>query len=294
MLLTELFKLDELVNAPDQEVYHWTDAKSLFKMWRMNVIKGETVHELNDKTYQGVSLTRNKLFDIQHTYAIGGIKAWRIGINLRKLKADYKVFPIRYEPYRSLPRQKQGRQGIMFGGNLGGFAPQSSDEMEEFCVGDIYPLWHYMSSLAVEMRNVSLDTHPSEMKRWAEEDFEDGDDSFGSAYSRDDQNLLFDLMVGTYYGQGPYQEVWAKYGAKRRKSALRLPDNFPFYLIDREKNQSIPFKQAAMAELERYSLGFPEQPDNTEMSELGDEHDGRGDRNSEFNQSTHRYRLRDY
>lgn len=294
MLLNEIFKLDELVNAPDQEVYHWTDARSLFKMWRMNVIKAQTVHELDGRTYQGVSLSRNPMFDIQHTYAVGGIKAWRIGINLRKLKADYKVFPIRYEPYRKIPRQKTIKGGSFAGGDLVGFVPQSSDEAEEFCVGDIYPLWHYMSSLAVEMRHVALDTHPVEMNNWSDDDFEGGDGTFGSAYTKEDQNLLFDIMVGTFYGQGPYQQAWAKYGAKRRKSALRLPDNFPFYVIDRERGRSIPFRDVAKAEYEKIGTQLPDKAENDDYPELPDYHDDRGAKSDQFSQKDHRYRLRDY
>lgn len=282
----EIMRLDELVNAPDLEVYHWTSAPAMNHIIRNNLIKANTEHELNGKTYTGVSLTRNPLFDIQHTYVIGGAKAWRIGLNLRKLKADHKVFPIRYKPYRDIPRSKTIKSGSFLGNDLIGFHDTSSDESEEFCVGDIFPIWNYISSIAVEMRNVSIDTHPSETSIWEPEDFTDGDGSFGSAYSQADQDLLFDIMVGTFYGQEPYKNIWARYGAKTRKSAIRLPDNIPFNVIDRETNRAYPFKQVAKAELERYNLAPPEEPKNKNIDPIDADLDTRNERNRRFDQTS--------
>lgn len=69
-------RLDELVNAQDMELYHFTDTSSFRKIMAREIITGEPT----------VSLTRNRFFDISTTYMVAGPKPWRIGLNHRKLK----------------------------------------------------------------------------------------------------------------------------------------------------------------------------------------------------------------
>src|SRR4051812_41798667 len=127
-------RLDELVNAPDLQIYHWTDADSLRKILQDGHLQaGASKHNLDGKTLEGVSLSRNAFFDISHTYAISGIKAWRLGFSLQRLKHDHRVIPIRDEPYRDMPRQGRGARPDIFGSKYDLKQKEnSSDEMEEF------------------------------------------------------------------------------------------------------------------------------------------------------------------
>ena len=42
----------------------------------------------------------------------------------------------------------------------------SSDETEEFVTGDIFPIWNYVTSLAIEDRHIDVDYHPRETAEW--------------------------------------------------------------------------------------------------------------------------------
>ncbi|MBW7002752.1 hypothetical protein KXT39_24040, partial [Salmonella enterica subsp. enterica serovar Weltevreden] len=88
----------------------------------------------NGQKVAGVSLARNPFFDISSTYAISGIKAWRIGFNVQKLRYDHKVQPVRDEYLHGVPRQQTIRANSLTNKKV------SSDETEEFVTGDIYPI----------------------------------------------------------------------------------------------------------------------------------------------------------
>lgn len=271
MRLDELFgpqRLDELVNAPDLEVYHWTNAANLRRMFKQNVVRGTTTHEIDGRSINGVSLSRNPFFDIQQTYAIAGYKPWRIGFSLQKLRYDHKVMPIRDEQYRELARGRRKKQNVTLGflGPSMGTKYISSDESEEFCVGDIYPMFHYMTSIAVEADNIDPQMHPRDM-----DDDEDYD-----PISKSDQHLLFDFYAGTLFGMAKYKEVWGK----RRNSAIRL--NVPLLVIDRDTHTVQPF-----AEVWGKHIGVPEQPEDLDDIESIDMwSDQRRDRANFFNQQT--------
>jgi hypothetical protein len=238
-------RIDELVNAPDQQVYHWTTADALRMIFKTQTITGRTPHTINDATVQGVSLTRNAFFDIQDTYARGGIKAWRIGFSLQRLKHNHKVVPMRYAPYRNKPRNQTYREPIdTIAGTLG-MRDVSSDESEEFLIGDLTNIWKYVTSISVEMRHVDVTMHPSQVD-WDDEPF-----SNIQSTTRDDQELLFDIMAGTVYGNEGYKASWGK----RRRAPITLPPNVKFNAIGRNGHAVVDFKA-------HYSdvLDFPEQP----------------------------------
>ena len=277
MRANEIYRLDELVNAPQQEIYHWTNAKGLRQILSSSTLVGNTDHDIAGKQVSGVSFSRNPFFDIQHTYAINGDRAWRIGVNVQRLRADHKLVPIRYGPYRDIARQRSISNASFLKPDFIDFSKTtSSDEMEEFCYGDVHPIWHYMSSLAVEARHIDVELHP--------EAFDDPDEAEGIDWcSRADQELVFDIMAGTLYGKKPYAQAWPD--NKGRKALVRLPPALPFNIIERGNHKVVPFKTWANAQLERYKQGFPEKPDNARILPADMYSPERGERNKTFNQS---------
>jgi hypothetical protein len=264
--------LNEAVNAPDLELYHWTNASNLRSIMRRDLIRGETTHEVNDKLVSGVSLSRNPFFDIQDTYAVSGVKAWRLGFNYRKLSYDHKIIPIRDDRYTMKPRGVRGAEPVMVGYRKIADRPVSSDESEEFVVGDIYPLWHYLSSIAVEARHIDPTLHPSEM----EDDF---DMDQRQAVTTSDQHLLYDFIAGTIFGTGQEFRKWNATG-KHRKSAIRLPDHLPLLVIDRSTHQVHPFRTFYAEH------GMPPQRHEDNMDDISMWSDKRDERNKMFNQTT--------
>ena len=279
MRANEIYRLDELVNAPQQEIYHWTDAKGLRKILSSSTLTGNTIHKIAGKDVAGVSFSRNPYFDIQHTYAIAGDKAWRIGVNLQRLKADHRITPVRFGPYQDIPRQKSISAANFLAPDFIDFNKRtSSDEMEEFCYGDVHPIWHYISSLAVEARHIDVELHP--------ETFDDPEeDTDGIDWcTRADQELVFDIMAGTLYGKKPYAQAWP--ANKARRVLVRLPPSLPFNIIERGSHKTTPFRAWANAQLERYDQGFPAQPDNARIPPADMTSPERGERNKTFNQTT--------
>jgi hypothetical protein len=218
-------RIDELVNAPDAQVYHWTNSETLATIFRTNVIRGDTEHRLDGQKLRGVSTSRNLFFDIQDTYAVGGIKPWCIGLNLQRLRYDHRVLPVRDEQYRGLRRNDTTPEPIRFGFQKVGTHAASSDEREEFIVGDVYPFWHYVQSLAVEERHIDITSLPGDMD-------EDGDLVLHtrSSVRHEDQQMLWRLVAGSIYGRGPWQKAMME---PMIKDAFRLPAHVPLLLIDR-------------------------------------------------------------
>ena len=218
--------LDEMVNHDQLEIYHWTNAESLRAIMRSGVLSGTTEHVINGQKVVGVSMARNPFFDILNTYAISGIKAWRIGFNFQKLRYDHKIQPVRDEPYHDIPRQKSIQ------GHYLSKKTVSSDETEEFVTGDIYPIWHYVTSIAIEDRHIDIDYHPRETEEWDYEEFDNG----VGGMSQEDQELLFDILAGTYFGEAGMDRAFQDH----RPLAIKIP--VPLKVIDRDSHQILDAK----------------------------------------------------
>lgn len=266
--------LEEAVNAPDLELYHWTTAENLREIMRTGVLHGNTTHTLNGKEVEGVSLSRNPFFDISNTYAIGGIKAWRIGFNFQKLRYDHKIQPVRDDYLRAIPRQLSINSNPIIRKKV------SSDEMEEFVAGDIFPLWRYVSSIAVEDRHIDVDFHPRETEEWDYEDFENG----GGGMSQEDQELLFDILAGTYFGA----EGMSRAFNDDRPLAIKLP--VPFKVIDRDVHQVLDAKAVFGPRFARHSFNndktLPDEPEGKTPWPVGSSVPTRSERGQYFNNST--------
>lgn len=283
MRLIEGERLDELVNAPDQEIYHWTNAEYLRRILHDGHLKaGASTHKINGQTFEGVSMSRNKFFDITHTYAVSGIKAWRLGFNLQRLKSDHRVIPIRDEYLRNVPRQGQGAKPDLFGSKYDLKTPAtSSDEMEEFVIGDIYPIWHYLTSIAVEDRHIDVDYTPDETENWDYEEFDNG----VGGMSQEDQEMLFDLLAGSVFGKAGFKKAFGK----DARHAVRVPETVPFLVIDRESHQILPAREVFGPRIQRaHQAKIPEKPDYEATGDwpVSAMSYNRNDRNQVFNQKT--------
>ncbi len=214
----------EATNHSTMEVYHWTSAENLIKILRDDQIDvGAATHQINGHTVSGVSLTRNAFFDMSKTYAISGRKAWRIGLDYRKLRHRYKVVPIRDDYLQVFPR---------------GTNP-ASDEMEEFVLSDITNLTSFVTSIGVDHECIDPMTHPWEMANdpdYFEEDF--GIESM-------DQQVFFSLAREAY--PELYAEIVEKAKHKKmhgwRPYMLEYPEHARFYIIDRNYHRSIPVRE---------------------------------------------------
>ena len=283
MRLVEGERIDELVNAPDQEIYHWTNAESLRRILHDGHLKaGASTHNLGGKKLEGVSMSRNPFFDITNTYAVSGIKAWRLGFNLQRLKYDHRVIPIRDEYLRGTPRQGAGRQPDPFGSKYDLKAPRaSSDETEEFVIGDIYPIWHYFTSIAVEDRHIDVDYTPDETEEWDYDDFDNG----VGGMSQEDQEMLFDLLAGSVFGKAGFEQAFGR----SARGAIRLPKGTPFYVIDRDSHRAFPAQKVFAPRIERaHKVKVPDEPAPAQSGDwpVSAMAYRRNERNQAFNQTT--------
>ena len=216
MLITDLFD-----GVSSTEIYHWTDADGLRKILGDDCIDlGASTHHIGDKTLYGVSCSRNPYFDIQQTYAIAGRKAWRIGLDYRKLRTRFRVIPIRDERYRHIPKTK------IFHHPMRG--EEMSDESEEFVLGAITPLSRFITSLAVEDQHVDPTMHPL-----------DSDQSDYDPHSGD-QVLLFDILASEH---PEMLNAHRERGDRVQWNHINLPD-VPLMCIQRDVPRVIPFRQA--------------------------------------------------
>lgn len=219
----------EVRDHSTMEVYHFTSADGLRNILKHDVISiGASKHVLGDRELYGVSTTRNPFFNIENTYAISGKKAWRIGLDYRKLKQRFKVIPIRDEYLRALPRGVR-KKSKLFGNH---YTHVGHDENEEFVIGDITPLSNYITSIAVEDNFVDLTLHPNEYRKDA--------DYYEEEYQieGDDQYLLFDILSSMYEGEMEKIIVHPRHGVYHPHHITM--NRVPFYFIDRDSHQSIP------------------------------------------------------
>lgn len=268
-------RLDEAVNAPDLELYHWTNAEYLQQIIRSDVVKGSTTHKINGKAVRGVSLSRNPFFDIQDTYQVAGTKAWRLGFNYQRLRADHRVIPMRDDQYRDIPRGKRRQEKLFYGMSFTpvGIHMASSDESEEFVVGDIYPVWHYLTSIAVEDRHVDLSMHPNEM-----EDEDESTEMARQTVTKADQHMLYDLVAGTIFGRSPAYKAWSTTG-KHRSSAIRLPSHVRFLTVDRSTHRVHDFR-----DFYKHGFDLPDERFEDNQEDAAMRVDDRGQRSRVFNQ----------
>lgn len=168
-------------------VYHWTTAASLMRILADDMISvGSSTHNIDGKTLSGVSVTRDAFLDLSQTYAVSGRKVWRIGLSLDRLRHNLRVMPVRDEYLRNKPRGATIKQRA---GMSDFYQSSSSDEREEFVIGNIGPLSRYITSVAVLEDSVDPTVTPWE--------FDKDPDYYESEYDmdRDDQIALFAIMA---------------------------------------------------------------------------------------------------
>lgn len=246
--LQESERIDEMVNHDELELYHWTDAESLRQIMRTGHLQGHTEHTINGQTVAGVSMARNPFFDISATYAISGIKAWRIGFNYQRLRYDHKIQPVRDDYLQSVPRQTSIQAHALINKKV------SSDETEEFVTGDIFPIWNYVTSIAIEDRHIDVDYHPRETAEWEYEEFDNG----VGGMSQEDQELLFDILAGTYFGADGMHRAFKD----DRPLAIKVP--VPVKIIDRDTHRILDAKAVFQERFARSIYNDQHVPDEPE------------------------------
>ena len=231
-------EITEGLNHSTMEVFHYTSAENLRAILTSDRIEtGASKHEVGDQTLYGVSTTRNRHFDISNTYAVSGKKSWRIGLDYRKLRERFRVMPIRDEYLRKVPRGKRTKQQ----NSLGLFGPRysqlvSSDEMEEFVLGDIAPLSRFITSIAVEDAAVDISLHPHAYARDQEEYEEDFE------IEGPDQYLVFDILASLHPEFFNKLSVSNRYGTYEAQF-VPIP-HVPFFFIDRDYHRDVPAEKA--------------------------------------------------
>ena len=246
--LQESERIDEMVNHDELELYHWTDAESLRQIMRSGHLQGHTEHTINGQKVAGVSMARNPFFDISSTYAISGIKAWRIGFNYQRLRYDHKIQPVRDDYLQSVPRQTSIQAHALINKKV------SSDETEEFVTGDVYPIWNYVTSIAIEDRHIDVDYHPRETAEWEYEEFDNG----VGGMSQEDQELLFDILAGTYFGADGMHRAFKD----DRPLAIKVP--VPVKIIDRDTHRILDAKAVFQERFARSIYNDQHVPDEPE------------------------------
>lgn len=271
--LQESERIDEMVNHDQLEFYHWTDAESLRQIMRSGVLHGNTEHTINGQKVAGVSMARNPFFDISSTYAISGIKAWRIGFNFQKLRYDHKIQPVRDDYLRDVPRQQTIKAHALTNKKV------SSDETEEFVTGDIFPIWTYVTSIAIEDRHIDVDYHPRETAEWDYEEFDNG----VGGMSQEDQELLFDILAGTYFGADGMHRAFQD----ERPLAIKIP--VPLKIIDRDTHRILDAKAVFQERLARSIYNdqhVPEEPEGKTPWPVSAMSPSRDQRNQMFDNKT--------
>lgn len=271
--LQESERIDEMVNHDQLELYHWTDAESLRQIMRSGVLHGHTEHEINGQKVAGVSMARNPFFDISSTYAISGIKAWRIGFNFQKLRYDHKIQPVRDDYLHGVPRQQSIKAHALINKMV------SSDETEEFVTGDIFPIWSYVTSIAIEDRHIDVDYHPRETAEWEYDEFDNG----VGGMSQEDQELLFDILAGTYFGADGMHRAFQD----ERPLAIKIP--VPLKIIDRDSHRVLDAKAVFQERLARSIYNdqhVPEEPEGKTPWPVSAMSPSRDQRNQMFDNKT--------
>lgn len=222
------------------EVYHWTSAERLIRILNdARIETGASTHNLGGKTLHGVSVTRDAFLDLTNTYAVSGRKAWRIGLDYNKLRERLRVLPIRDEYLRDKPMRGVSRRGTDIFGRGGYQQSVSSDEAEEFVLGDI-PL-DYFTSIAVEDAHVDVTAHPRDIDEDPEYYAEEFD------LEGEDAHLFFSIVAILQPDIFRYMT--------RRKPYRPLPilypdtlagDPVPFYLITRSPHNVVSLEQSTM------------------------------------------------
>jgi hypothetical protein len=145
-------RIDEIINAPDQLIYHFTSGDHLRRMLKTNRIKcGASTHVVHGtlkrdeegryqlvdgKEVSGVSLTRDRSLDLLKTYAVAGQKPFRIGLNYTKLRQNYRIVPVRDIRYFNIHKAEQVYNAFISRMNYGP-THTDSNEAEEYAIGDI-------------------------------------------------------------------------------------------------------------------------------------------------------------
>lgn len=281
----EISHLTETVDIPEQELYHWTSGEHFRRILTSSVLRGNTPIEYAGRQIEGTSTTRNPFFDIMATYAVAGNKPWRLGFSKRKLSNDHKIIPYRDPQYRDTPKTLRRKEDVLYGFKKIGTKTVSSDESEELVVGDVYPIWHYMTSLGLDARYLDTSYHPTKgyFGDADPEDVEAEYDEWESKMTQTDQHILFNIMAGTFYGRDQYKQSW---GAGR-KAGWRLPPHIKVYWVDVNGNRQWDF-----GKFHKQNMGFSDDPHSGENPywELGSD-DERGERGDYINQRTKKFGL---
>jgi hypothetical protein len=214
MLLRELFS-----NVKAHEVYHWTDADSMRKILHQQMIRvGACTHKINGETVFGISVSRNQYFDIEHTYAVSGRKAWRIGLDYNRLRQRFKIIPVRDSRYQNIEKTKMFQHPML--------GQTYSDESEEYILNDV-PL-SYVTSVAVEDRWLDPYIHPQ-------------DAYANGTVEWEDQQLLMDILATEH------PEMLNSHRDDHRALStehIELPHGVPLLCIQRDVPRVIPFQLA--------------------------------------------------
>jgi len=193
-------RIDEIINRPDQLIYHFTNGENLRQILEQNAINaGASTHEVgnykkdidengkpiftlvNKRIIKGISFTRDRNLDLLKTYAASGHKPYRLGLNYSLLRMNHKIIPVRDNNYFQIHKGTHLYNRVLSSYNYGE-TRTDSNEAEEFLVGDIKDLTKYWSELAVDLIKMEqVDSH-----------FYDSTDQ--------DQNTQFyvDMVKGTF------------------------------------------------------------------------------------------------
>jgi hypothetical protein len=224
-------QVEEGLNHATMEVYHFTSAEYLIKILQSDCIEvGASPHKLNGQTLEGVSVTRNKFFDISNTYAVSGKKPWRIGLDYRKLRQRFKVEPVRDEYLRTKPKSVVRKTGLgLFGRSYD--ERVSSDESEEFVLGSIQPLGKYITSISVEETAVDASVHPYALDD--DPEYYEGEHEIEGV----DQHLFFSILSQT--NPELFGKLSAKLNLKPYVARIGMDYDVPLQLIYRDPNQVV-------------------------------------------------------
>lgn len=228
MEITELF---EAVNAPDLDLYHWTDETALQLMMMTNIVLARTEIKLggdrlsgktdptdynfgstglqkwraepDSRRINGISMSRNQWLYLPATYHEGGFKPFRIGFNRRRLAADHRIIPYRDWYLRRHPIARTQIDPV----TKRRVVP---DESEEFVIGNIRPFWHYVDEIAIEKG--AFEGSQAGMARY---------------------------LIGGYLNKSEYAQT----GLERNVNKSNIPSHVRMSIIVRKTKRVVPVEQ---------------------------------------------------
>jgi hypothetical protein len=122
-------KYIELFEGKDAPLFHGTSIRSANLIVKKDIIKSLTKHKIGDKIISGVSTSRN--FNYSYIWSVMGVV---FQLNQRLLSHNYKIIPV-----------DVFNQGF----------PKRRFELEEFIVGDIFPLSKYLEKIIIGKNTIS-------------------------------------------------------------------------------------------------------------------------------------------